>query len=240
MKTSNKILLGSLVFIMLLFTAIQVGLYAKYKKGEFVTIEQLHEEGYDRHVIAGITKVEVSGLGSLEIIPSDTLRVDIERANAKQSDITYKQKGDVLTINGGLTFINSKGEKEISRSNTSVVIYMPSNISVNFTDCNVRFNGGKDTTHSFSHTIMATNSDVRLGDWRGNEKDLSYFGTIAFMGNGGSIEFLQGASFKELNLTLTDNEMNDQGFNAEKIVLNMDEKSNITLKGSNLKKALNK
>lgn len=240
MKTSNKILLGTLAFIMLLFTAIHVALYAKYKKGEFVTVAQLHEERYDKHVLNNATKVDITGINSLEIIPSDTLRLEIERAGNKKSDIRYEQKGDVLTINGGSTFMNKEGKKELSRSYSSVILYLPSNTTVNLTECSAQLTGGRDTTHSFSHTITANHSELTVGEWKSIENGQSYFGTIALTGNNGRIEFLKGASFKELDLSVTDHIVNDLGFAAEKIVLSADEKSVITLKGANLRKALNK
>jgi hypothetical protein len=237
MKTSNKILLGTIAFIMLAFTAIHVALYAKYKKGEFVTVAQLHDENHVKHVINGVTKVDAWGINNLEIIPSDTFKIELEKDFGKETKITYEQKGDVLIVKGGTTDISSStGKKEVYRSYSPVTIYLPSNTTITVNDCEIRLNGSTDTTKAFTHIINATNADITFGEWHRDEKASSYFSNINLTSNGGRVEFLKGASFKEINLSLTDNEVEDQGFNADKIVLNADDKSNITLKGTNLKK----
>ncbi|RTL59578.1 MAG: hypothetical protein EKK37_07365 [Sphingobacteriales bacterium] len=241
MKTSNKILLGTLAFIMLVFTAIHVALYAKYKKGEFVTVAQLHEEKYEKHILNGVTKVDAWGINNLEIIPSDTFKIELAKDFGKETKITYEQKGDVLVVKGGATDINSStGKKEVYRSYSPVTIYLPSNTTITVADCEIRLNGAKDTLKAFTHIINAKNTDVTFGEWHRDDKGYSYFSNINLTSNGGRVEFLKGASFKEINISLTDNEVNDQGFKADKIVLNADDKSNITLKGTNLKKVINK
>ncbi|MBI2730000.1 MAG: hypothetical protein HYX40_04490 [Sphingobacteriales bacterium] len=241
MKTSNKILLGTVAFIMLIFTAIHVALYAKYKKGEFVTVTQLHEENYDKHVIAGVTKVDAWGINNLEIIPSDTFKIELEKNFGKETKITYEQKGDVLVVKGGTKDFNkSTGKAEVYRSYSPVTIYLPSNTTLTVNDCDIRFNGAVDSSKAFTHTINATNANVTFGEWHRDDKGYSYFSNINLTSNGGRVQFTKGASFKEINLSLTDNEVEDQGFSADKIVLNADDKSNITLKGTNLKKVINK
>ncbi|MBI3719311.1 MAG: hypothetical protein HY252_12070 [Sphingobacteriales bacterium] len=240
MKTSNKILLGTVAFIMLVFTAIHVALYAKYKKGEFVTVAQLHEENYDKHVIAGVTKVDAWGINNLKIVPSDTFKIELEKNFGKETKITYEQKGDVLVVKGGTTDMNAEGKKQVYRSYSPVTIYLPSNTSLTVNDCEIRFSGATDTTKAFTHIINATNADVSFGEWHRDDKAASYFSNISLTSNGGRVEFLKGASFKELNLSLTGNEVEDQGFSAGKIVLSADDKSKITLKGNNLKKVINK
>lgn len=241
MKTSNKILLGTVAFIMLIFTAIHVALYAKYKKGEFVTVAQLHDENYAKHVITGVTKIDAWGLNNIEIIPSDTLKIELEKKNDRETKVTYEQKGDVLVVKGGTKEVNkSTGKEEVYRSYSPVIIYLPSNTTITVNDCDIRLNGAADTTKAFTHIIHAKNTDVTFGEWRGDDKKSSYFSNISLTSNGGRVEFLRGASFKELNLSLTENEVNDQGFTTDKLTLNADDKSNISLKGANLKKVINK
>ena len=44
MRTSNKILLGTLVAVLVIITAIHAALYTKYKRNDFTTLKSLHDE----------------------------------------------------------------------------------------------------------------------------------------------------------------------------------------------------
>jgi hypothetical protein len=240
MKTSNKILLGTVAFIILLFSAIHVALYAKYKKGEFITVAQLHEERYDKHVLNGINKVEVSGLENLEIYPSDTFRIELEKQDSKKPELSFEQKGDVLVLKGGTMQKNSEGKEELNRSFAGAVIYLPAGVSINITRCEVRFRGAADTTKAYSGNIIANYAGLTFSAEKRENKAAGYFNNISITATGGRIEFSDKTAFKELGLSLTTAEITDLGFTADKITVNADDKSDITLKGTNLKKVINK
>lgn len=240
MKTSNKILLGTFAGILLVLIAIHVALYAKYKKGDFVTVEQLHEQKYDKHVLNGVNKVEVSGLENLEIYPSDTFRIELEKREDKKQELIFEQKGDVLVLKGGTTQKNSEGKDEVYRSFTGAVIYMPANVSINITECEASFKGADDTTKAYSGNITARNASLTFGAGKRDEKATGYFNNISINATGGRVEFSDDAAFKELNISLTTSEITDLGFMADKIAVNADDKSVISLKGANLKKVMTK
>ena len=240
MKTSNKILLGTFAGILLVLTAIHVALYAKYKKGDFVTVAQLHEQRYDKHVLNGVNKVEVSGLENLEIYPSDTFRIELEKRDGKKPELSFEQKGDVLVLKGGTVQKNSEGKDEVLRSYTGAVIYMPSGVLINITECEARFRGADDTIKAYSGNITASYASLSFGAEKKEKKATGYFNNISINATGGRVEFSNDAVFKELGISLTTSEITDMGFTADKITLNADDKSDITLKGTNLKKVINK
>jgi hypothetical protein len=237
MKTSNKILLGAVVSIMLILTAIHIALYAKYKKGDFYTMAQLHEERFEKHYPKGVTKVSITGMGNVDIYPSDTLRLEIEK-NGKKSEIAFEQVGDSLILKGATAVKLPDGNIASPRSFFSTILYLPANTKVTIGESDVRFKGAADTSHAYSYNIAANNANLVIGQWDDDTHLKSYFNQLLIQANGGKLRLLQKATFKEVAVSLNKAEMTDEGFTADTFNLAADDQSSIQLKGNNLKKVI--
>ncbi|PWU02696.1 MAG: hypothetical protein C5B52_04890 [Bacteroidetes bacterium] len=96
MKTSNKILLGLACFLLVVFTANQLGLYAKLKANSFITEEQLREKERDYKAVQKFSTVELTGLNGVNIVISDSFGLRINHDDT--SYVTYDLKGDRLEV----------------------------------------------------------------------------------------------------------------------------------------------
>ena len=96
MKTSNKILLGLACFLFVVYTANELGLYAKLKAGSFITEEQLRNKERDFRAIQKFGTLDINGLNGINIIISDSFGLRINHDDT--SYISYELKGDRLEV----------------------------------------------------------------------------------------------------------------------------------------------
>lgn len=238
MKTSNKILVGLVLTIALILTAIHVGLYARYKKGEFYTMESLHEEAYEKHSISGVNKISVSGLQVFDIIPSDTLMLEIEKHNNNNNIVRFVQKGDSLVIAGDTAVRENDGSIQRLRSYQSVILHLPASFAVTIKNCDAHFKGAGDTAKAPSFDLNVFESSVTFGETRNSGTGISYFNKINMVAVNGNMVFFNDVVTKELSVSLRAAQLEDQGMDVNKITVDADNNSSVNLKGVNLKKLL--
>lgn len=239
MKTSNKILVGAVLTIMLVLAAVHIALYAKYKKGDFVTRQQLHEERYVKQTLKGVTNIRLSGLANVDIMPSDTFVLEIEN-QGKDHEITVEQKGDSLILNGGNSFKDKEGKINLTRSYYSVILHLPSGASIITNESEVRIKGAKDTISAPLYSINGNNTEFTFGETRNGKPGGSYYKSIDLYNRNGRVLFFNDVMLGNLSLHLTNGSTEDQGMQAESIALEADDQSTVSLKGNNLKKIINK
>ena len=80
MRTSNKILLGTILTAIFLISAIHFVLYAKYKNGDYTTPKIIEFDRFDHYKIPNIKRIVASHISNITIIPSDTALMDIEKS----------------------------------------------------------------------------------------------------------------------------------------------------------------
>jgi hypothetical protein len=230
MKTSNKLLLGIFLTIIILTTAVQLMVFAKYKRGEFVAFNR--DDYYD-HVNINVppTKfVSLIALGSCDLINSDTPK--IEMREGRKGTLSYKVVNDTLIINGDstLTIASMAGG---TRNRQHVKLYLPATVQVQTEFCNVYATGALDSTHAPSYNITLTkNSDFGIS-WTDN-KDV-YFNQLLINGGFAEISLDDHAIINDLNLSIDHSKLDSKNALVKKMTLNYDDNSTITLSGSNLK-----
>ncbi len=79
MRTSNKIILGIFLAPLVAVTAINLTLYAKYKSGNYISMKSVVQDRFTRLVLKNMNRVSVYGLNNFNIIPSDSLKLEIEK-----------------------------------------------------------------------------------------------------------------------------------------------------------------
>jgi hypothetical protein len=97
MKTSNKILLGIFLATLLLTTTINLIVYAKYKRGDYVPFERAEERLTSVNLPAA-KYVSITALCRVELSNSTTPGFEVHKGQEK--GITYRMVGDTLVILG--------------------------------------------------------------------------------------------------------------------------------------------
>jgi hypothetical protein len=235
MRTSNKILLGIFLTPLLILTLIQVALYAKYKSGNYVSMKTVQENRFIRKTLKNISNVKVYGLNNFRIMPSDSLRLEIEKD--ENSHLHYTITGNSLIIHGDSTGPRLNGSGDIIRSYQAVNLYLPSGATITADNSEVTVQGSKDSLKATSYHFSIVNSGSLKVDENGNDSNHVYFKGLTIQASHSSgIELTAYSSILELQLTMIESAFTDNGASIDKLVINADKASNITLKGDNLGK----
>jgi hypothetical protein len=98
MKTSDKLLLGSVLFALLLFCLVHLSLYAKYSSGKFLTEK---DQGMESLTAPGEPPpgvLFIKGNLHIEVSPCDTFSVSAEIRSGQKID--RRRSGDTLFLTG--------------------------------------------------------------------------------------------------------------------------------------------
>lgn len=234
MKTSNKILLGTLVVPLLVITLIHVSLYAKYRSGRYVSMKSVEEDRFTRLPLKHITTVALYGLTNVSISASGAARMEIEKNGSSQ--FHYNIHGDSLIIHGDSTVKRADGSEEIERSYQAVNIYLPAPATIAARESQLKITGSSDSLGATSYHFSLINSDFKMENDYGDSTH-AYFKTIYIQADHSSeIELNQNATLQELELNLLESAFTDNGASINKLTVATDKGSTVTLKGSNLQK----
>jgi hypothetical protein len=235
MRTSNKILLGIFLAPLLILTLIHAVLYAKYKTGNYVTMKSVEEDRFIRKALKNINNIAVYGLNNFNIKPADSLQLEIEKD--KNGHLHYAIVGDSLIIHGDSTINRPDGSADIRRSYQAVNLYAPMIANIIADNADINLQGSKDSLKAISYHFSLTNSaGLKVEDY-GNDSTHIYFkGLTIKASNSPGIELTAHSRVRELVLTLLASEFTDNGASIDKLVIDADKVSNITLKGDNLRK----
>lgn len=236
MRTSNKILAGTLVAVLLIITGIHLALYAKYRNKDFVTMKYLHEERYESFPLTAIQSLSLSGLQHVTIIPADTAKLEIEKSSGRK--LFHEFKDGLLTIKGDTTIDNGNGTREKLRSWQDVIIYLPANQIIKSNDCDLTFHGSADSTKAPTVTGEMNNTTLQfgIGDYNSNVPK-SYFNKISLTKySHGSFNLSQSVVVKEMSVDMDASSFEDNDASFDSIVINADGSSTIKQSGRNIAK----
>jgi len=230
MKTSNKILLGIFLVIILLTATVQLMVYAKYKRGDYVAFQR------DKFIkVASVNLpvtrfVSVNNLGTCILINSNTIRFETDQD--KVSNISYRLLNDTLIILGDTTLSAEQLDRGL-RNFQTIKIYLPANVAVNATSCNLFIDGSVDSAHAPAYNIhLSKSSDLNIRQGHGNP---SYFGQLLINSDNSAITLDNPLDITEFNLTLANSRLYYTQATFRKLTINSDSSSSIALSGSNLK-----
>lgn len=233
MRTSNKILAGTFLFILFVLTAIHAGLYARYKTKNFVTLNSIHEERYDRFNLKDVQSVSITGLDNVTIFTSDTARIEIEKGTNHL--VHYELTDGVLTVKGDTIISRPDNTTERVKSNHDVIIYLPLIQHIKADFCELSLKGTRDTTKQLSLQLDLNETALHVGDWERRDTLSSLFNKIVITKiSDGSVDFNGNVSIKELELNLQSADFNDEGLSADSLFINADKNSSVKLSGRNI------
>jgi hypothetical protein len=226
MKTSNKLLLGIFLTIIILTTAVQLMVYAKYKRSEFTAFKREQFVPMTNVPVPAARFISLKGMGSCAIKPSDTLKVEIQKDNI--NFIKYHVTNDTLVITG-----SSNDPDDRSRNNSLVNIYLPASVQLKGTNCTFRVWGRDDSTSAPSYNISMKNSYLFI-NFSGADNTAVYFNQLKVNGESSRIDLNNHAVLNDLNLQFTDSRLSDNKATIRKLTMESDNTSSIDLSGKNV------
>ncbi len=225
MKTSNKLLLGIFFTIIILISAAQLMVYAKYKRGDFTAFKREAFAPMTGLPVPAARLISLKHLGNCALKPSGTLRVEIQKDNA--NFIKYHMVNDTLVITG-----SSNDPDDRSGNNSLVNIYLPASVQLIGTYCSLRAWGTNDSTAAPSYNISIKNCYLFV-DYHGADNAAEYFNQLNINGVSSMIDLNKHAVFNDLNLQFADSRLSDKAATIKKLTMASDETSSIDLSGKN-------
>jgi hypothetical protein len=226
MKTSNKLLLGIFLTIIILTTVVQLMVYAKYKRGEFTAFKREQFIPMTSLPVSNARFISLKRMGSCAIKPSNTLKLEIQKDNIDL--IKYHVINDTLFITG------SSNEDEKSQNNGLVNIYLPASVQLIGANCTFRVWGSDEPSPAPSYNVSLLNSYLFI-NFRGADKAAVYFDQLHINEERSNIDLNDHAVLNELDLRLVDSRLNDNAASIRKITMDADDRSSINLSGKNVK-----
>jgi hypothetical protein len=231
MKTSNKLLAGIFLIIVILITVVQLMVYAKYKRGEVTAFKREQFVPMTSLPLPAVRFISLQGLGSCAVRPAGTLKLEIQQNNANV--IQYHMVHDTLVVIGDASMADAEMEK--GRRNFSLVnIYLPAAVQLQGVYCNLRVWGADDTAAAPSYTFnLQKNSNLNV-NFKGADNAAVYFNQLNIHSERSTIDLNGHTVLNYLNLQLTDSKLNDNSATIREIIMAADDNSSISLSGKNI------
>lgn len=230
MKTSNKILIGIFLAVIILTTSIHLYVYAKYKRGDYVPFQRESAVFMDRVDVPGARFVSITGLGSVELINSDTAKFEIDKD--KKHRITYRMVKDTLVITDPT--ITLEQLERGSRNYQRFKLYLPASTPVQTTYAGIMIRGNVDSTKAPSF-IVNMGKETWLS-MPGNEQEAMYINQLTIFSNGSTLNLEDNVVVNELDLKLINKAHADtKQSEIRKLTLDVDSRSTINLSGNSIK-----
>lgn len=227
MKTSNKLLLGIFLTILILTATVQLMVYAKYKRGDFTTFKREELIPMASLPVPAARFISLKGFGSCAVKPSNTLKLEIQKNNV--GFIKYHVINDTLVITG-----SSKDPDDRSRNNSLVNIYLPASVQLMGAYCTFRAWGANDSTSAPSYNIHLKNSYLFI-NFTGAENALVYFNRLHINSVSSMTDLNDHAVINDLNLQFIDSRLSDKQATIRTLTMGSDNTSSIDLTGKNVK-----
>jgi hypothetical protein len=225
MKTSNKLLLGIFLTIIILTTTVQLMVYAKYKRGEFTAFKRLELIQWASLPVPAARFISIKGFGGCAVRPFPSLKVDVQKD--KTSFIKYHMVNDTLVITG-----NSNDPDE-SRNNIPLTIYLPASVQLIGANCTLGVLGIDDSTAAPSYNITIKDSYLFVSFIDAGNNAAANINQLNINSVSSMIDLNKHAVINDLNLQFTDSKLSDKSAVIKKLTMKSDDRSSIELSGKN-------
>jgi len=236
MKTSNKILLGIFLAIILLTTVVQLMVLAKYKRGEYAAFQRDKYLAVTKLSIPPVRFVSIIGLGNCVLRNSDSIKLEVEDYN--DGKLLYSVKNDTLIINGVVKEKNDNPAKQVPYSKL-VNVYVPAAVQVRAAYSIVHL-VGSDTLSIPSYTVHLEKSSSLDLIVQNNANTIigirqQYFNQLHLSSESSNIKLVLGAIVNDLHLQLVNSSIDDKEAEIKDLSIEADSYSSIKLSGQNIK-----
>lgn len=155
MRTSNKILLGAFITLLLITVGIHVVLYAKIKNGDLEVYRNTPTQSTERVALGVIKHVVIKGMENVHVFESDTAAIEMYKN--WQKHFKYRVSGDTLAIEGNL----SDSDYQMgSRVHSKVDVFIPPVQTFTAIYSGLTMQGADDTTTAVSRDLKLFNSEL--------------------------------------------------------------------------------
>jgi len=228
MKTSNRILLTTLILTLLILTAIHIALFAQLKSGNYTVIKDPFRSEFEEHVLNNVNYVLMDGLGEVTVVPSDTLSVGLRKQD--ESRVSYKVIGDTLLLQP-----DSAEKASVQHDYLPVILNIPSAIPVEARFSSVLLQGAKDSAKASTNTFILKQSNLIINQRQENYKQ--YWKQLSIIATDESgIDLHQMSFIDSATIQLTNSSLKDNHATFQKLTLIADDNSKLSLTAGNLKK----
>lgn len=223
MKKSNKLLLGIFITALLIAVTLHIALYARYKKGDYTTYDQLYKKQFSATYPFGTAKyLSVKEHQNVTIHLSDTGRIEYNKANSKTQ---FSTSGDTVTV------VDSDEERGWD---DPITMFVPSKVFVRASNSNITIKDAVEKQPSL-FTIDLNNSKLLVGD-EGKEDTVAVQDLKIRATNKSEIT-LNKIRIKNLEVILQAAELNDNGATIINFSVSADAASRLSLSAENFRKA---
>jgi|RhiMetdeSRZDD1v2_1073273.scaffolds.fasta_scaffold02711_6 hypothetical protein len=230
MKKSNKILLTYFLFALLAVTAVHVTLYAKYKRGEYVSFDKVREQRMDEIALPVVKYVWLTGLQRCTILPATSTKMKVVKLPG--SRMKYNVVNDTLFITGDSVLTN-QNMNEGRRGYQAVNLYLPGTMTINTLFTDLFLNGAPDSTSAQSYVInLYGKSSLNTGDM-GNKN--VYLNGLRVNAVGSTVTFDKETIIKDLYLQPSICTIYTKTAHIKHFQLKTDSTSTFTFGGNNFK-----
>jgi hypothetical protein len=235
MKTSNKILLGVFIMILLVSTAIQLALSSKYKRGEFTTENQTARK--DSITIKKVSYVSINGLDNVKLIPSEAYSLETEKN--MPSYFKYTVVGDTLFLHGDSASAGSGSMSTGRKVYAEVTLRVPAMALIAVENSNLTLSGKPDSSEIATIRLAVKHSRLSFENSSDINDAQQYFGDVFISAAQDSEIELSSTKlhFKTLTCDLQKSTFRDnQNGNIQKLMISTDDSSEVQLSGVNFQK----
>jgi hypothetical protein len=229
MKTSNKILLIFFVMATLLVTVVHVALYAKYKRGDYVSFDKIWEGRFEEHALPKVKYVSITGLNRCNILPAAESKIKIFKM--KDTRLSYRISNDTLVIDGD-SLVGKQGYENGIRNYQTINLYLPGNEAINVLYTGLFVNGSSDTTSAPSWQINLLNKSRLTADDFNNKK--TFFNHLQINANRSTVTFNEETFINELSIQGSAAIITNHSSGIKQLHMSVDSTSTVILQGKSV------
>jgi hypothetical protein len=231
MKTSNKILLGIFIAIILLTTTVQLMVYAKYNRGEYVKFQREEYSQVTKLSVQPFKFLSVAALGKCKIVVSDTPRLEVE--NYDKEKLPYRVVNDTLVIDGDPKNENT-GDKRRPVNYQQIKIYLPATTLIRAAYSNIYFRGDTDSAKAPSYTVQLKKNTHFYIEGK-SHNTAAYINELHITGESSNVELNENVTINNLTIQLIASQIDDKKASIQSMSIDADAKSSVNLSGTNIK-----
>lgn len=230
MKTSNKILLGVFLTIIVLSATINLMVYAKYKRGDSVPFVRDETAKLTTVNLPAAKYISITGLCNVELINSN--KPWFEVGQNEEKGIVYQVVGDTIMISSKNLLINEQMEN-VQCNYQLLKVHFPAATQVFANYAHVRVKGTADSAQAPSFNIHLNKKSLLLVY---DENDSKFLNQLTLSSDMSNINLEDHLVINNLNLKLANSSLFDSKKAGIKgLTLDVDDNSTIKLSGSSIK-----
>ena len=239
MKTSDKLLLGFFLLVLIIFTGVQATLYAKYKNGKILSGKEMIDRQFSTYRLAVPGNLLIHGFQWVTIVPSDSFYFHAARDGRPLTKQPYNWLADTLEITGdGLMKRNGAGYLGSESGYWELIVYCPSikQIRLVSTDVNLV---GNFLPHGNDYRFSLLDAHLRMGSFNYPDtlRHQQYFHYLQVNADSSALYLNENAHIDSAMLFMDKKSIvNDNGASLHSIEVRCPEKTNINLTARNFEK----